>query len=65
MAPEQAVARIADLARGVWGARVSGVALAATVGQRLERSRPVSTSPTERAGHHGVGTPPSASFPRP
>ncbi|NUB07660.1 hypothetical protein FW320_15950 [Azospirillum sp. Vi22] len=64
-APEQAVARIADLVRGVWRARVSGVALAAAVGQRLERSRPVSTSPTERAGHRGADTPPSASFPRP
>ncbi|CCD02300.1 protein of unknown function (plasmid) [Azospirillum baldaniorum] len=65
LAPEQAVARIADLVRGVWRARVSGVALAAAVGQRLERSRPVSTSPTERAGHRGADTPPSASFPRP
>lgn len=36
LVPEQAVARIADLARDIWRARVSGVALAAAIGQRLE-----------------------------
>lgn len=32
--PEQAVVRIADLVRGIWRARVSGVALSAAIGQR-------------------------------
>ncbi|WP_114857216.1 ethanolamine ammonia-lyase subunit EutC [Azospirillum brasilense] len=35
LAPEQAVARIADLVRSVWRARVSGVALTAAIGRRL------------------------------
>lgn len=36
LVPEQAVACIADLARDIWRARVSGVALAAAIAQRLE-----------------------------
>ncbi|MFC5356431.1 ethanolamine ammonia-lyase subunit EutC [Azospirillum himalayense] len=36
LVPEQAVACIADLARDIWRTRVSGIALAAAIGQRLE-----------------------------
>lgn len=36
LVPEQAVACIADLVRDIWRTRVSGIALAAAIGQRLE-----------------------------